>query len=50
MKEATLKGWVVVFFDEGDISEILSFGRVREKYLFLYDTEGNYLSIMKLDK
>ena len=40
----------MVWFDEGTISKILYFSRIREKYPFCYDTEGKYFSIMKLDK
>ena len=38
-KEVTLKGYKEVWFDEGAITTILSFGRIREKYPVRYDTE-----------
>ena len=41
MKEATLNGYGVVWFDEGAIANILSFRRIREKYPVCYETKGN---------
>ena len=39
--EATLKDYGTVWFDEGVIAKILSFGRIREKYPVRYDPKGN---------
>ena len=47
MKEAILKGCGAVWFDEGAISNILSFSRIRYNYPFRYDTKGGYCSIIK---
>ena len=49
-KEATLKGYGTVWFDEGAITNILSLGSIRGKYSVRYDTEGNYFLIIKPDK
>ena len=46
-KEATLKYYGKVWFDEVSISNIFYFRRIREKYPINYYTEGNYFSIMK---
>ena len=40
MKEATLKGYGTLWFDEGAIANIISFSRIRENYHIFYDTEG----------
>ena len=37
-------------FDEVDIAKILYFNRIKEKYPFNYETEGNSFSILKPDK
>ena len=49
-KESTSKGYGVVYFGEGNISNIFSFSNIRENYLVHYDTVGGYFSIMKPDK
>ena len=49
-KEATLKVYGTVWFDEGAIENTLSFIRIREKYPICYDTNGKYFSILKPDK
>ena len=49
-KEYTPKGYGVVWFDEGDIANILSFIRIWDKYSIRYDTKRNYFSIVKPDK
>ena len=47
MHESTLIGYGEVWFDEGTIAKILSFSRIREKYIVPYDTKGNYFYIIK---
>ena len=49
-KETTLKGYGCVWFYEGNISNILSFVRIRQKHPARCDTKGNYFSIIKPDK
>ena len=40
-KKDPLKGYGTVWFDEGGITNILYFIRIRENYPACYDTEGN---------
>ena len=49
-KEATLKRFRTVWFDECKVFNILSFRRIREKHPVCYDTNGNYCSMIKTDK
>ena len=49
-KKSTLKGYGMVWFDEGAIINILSFSTNMENYPVLYDTKGNYFYIMRLYK
>ena len=50
MKESILEGYGTVWFDQGAITNILSFSGIGQNYPVRYDTEGNFFYIMKPDK
>ena len=41
MREAILKGYMTIRFDEGAIVNIIYFRRIRDKHPVYYDTEEN---------
>ena len=50
MKEETLKGCSMVWYKEVEITNILSFVKIREKYPIRYDPEGDYFVVVKTDR
>ena len=50
MKDETLKGYIIVWYKEVEINNILSFIIIREKYPIRYDTKGNYFVVVNTDR
>ena len=50
MKEETLKGYIIVWYKEAEINNILSFINIRENYPIRYETKGNYFVVVNTDR